>query len=51
MSVFITGTDPGVGKTVFTIWLLTGLREKALRCAGYKRICCGHRHYAGRRMR
>lgn len=43
MSVFITGTDTGVGKTVFTTWLLSRLRAEGLRCAGYKPICCGDR--------
>jgi len=43
VSVFITGTDTGVGKTKFTVWLLRGLREHGVRCAGYKPICCGDR--------
>ncbi len=43
MSVFVTGTDTGVGKTSFTVWLLQRLRERGLRCAGYKPICCGDR--------
>ncbi|MGH8093908.1 MAG: dethiobiotin synthase [Chthoniobacterales bacterium] len=43
MSVFVTGTDTGVGKTSFTVWLLRRLREHGLRCAGYKPICCGDR--------
>ena len=43
MSVFVTGTDTGVGKTSFTVWLLKRLRERNLRCAGYKPICCGDR--------
>ena len=46
MSVFVTGTDTGVGKTVFTVWLLKRLRERGVRCAGYKPICCGDRHDA-----
>lgn len=43
MSVFVTGTDTGVGKTKFTVWLLERLRERGVRCAGYKPICCGDR--------
>ncbi len=43
MSIFVTGTDTGVGKTTFTVWLLKHLRERGLRCAGYKPICCGDR--------
>ncbi|MEO7165782.1 MAG: dethiobiotin synthase [Spartobacteria bacterium] len=43
MSVFVTGTDTGVGKTSFTAWLLERLRERGVRCAGYKPICCGDR--------
>ncbi len=46
MSVFITGTDTGVGKTAFTASLLTRLRARGLRCAGYKPICCGDRQDA-----
>ena len=43
MSIFVTGTDTGVGKTSFTVWLLQHLRERGVRCAGYKPICCGDR--------
>lgn len=43
MSVFVTGTDTGVGKTSFTVWLLQRLRARGVRCAGYKPICCGDR--------
>ncbi|HEY3662769.1 MAG TPA: dethiobiotin synthase [Chthoniobacterales bacterium] len=43
MSIFVTGTDTGVGKTSFTVWLLRQLRERGIRCAGYKPICCGDR--------
>jgi dethiobiotin synthetase len=46
VSVFITGTDTGVGKTVFTAWLLNRLRARGVRCAGYKPICCGDRQDA-----
>lgn len=43
MSVFVTGTDTGVGKTSFSCWLLELLRGEGVRCAGYKPICCGDR--------
>jgi dethiobiotin synthetase len=43
VSVFVTGTDTGVGKTTFTVWLLERLRARGLRVAGYKPICCGDR--------
>jgi dethiobiotin synthetase len=43
VSVFVTGTDTGVGKTNFTVWLLKCLSERGVRCAGYKPICCGDR--------
>ena len=43
MSVFVTGTDTGVGKTSFSCWLLEQLRGEGVRCAGYKPICCGDR--------
>lgn len=43
MSVFVTGTDTGVGKTSFTCWLLERLREREVRAVGYKPICCGDR--------
>ena len=43
MSVFITGTDTGVGKTHTAIQLLRLLRASGTRCAGMKPICCGDR--------
>ncbi|MEO6870833.1 MAG: dethiobiotin synthase [Chthoniobacterales bacterium] len=46
MSVFVTGTDTGVGKTSFSCWLLARLHEKGVSCAGYKPICCGDRQDA-----
>lgn len=46
MSIFVTGTDTGVGKTSFTVWLLERLRAEGIRAAGYKPICCGDRHDA-----
>ncbi len=48
MSVFVTGTDTGVGKTAFSCWLLERLREQGVSCAGYKPICCGDREDARR---
>ena len=46
MSLFITGTDTGVGKTHTAIQLLRLLRASATRCAGMKPICCGDRRDA-----
>ena len=46
MSVFITGTDTGVGKTYTAVQLLRLLRASGIRCAGMKPICCGDRRDA-----
>lgn len=43
MSLFITGTDTGVGKTHIAVRLLHLLRASGVRCAGMKPICCGDR--------
>ena len=43
MSLFVTGTDTGVGKTHNVVQLLRLLRASGLRCAGMKPICCGDR--------
>ncbi len=43
MSLFVTGTDTGVGKTHQTSQLLRLLRAEGVRCAGFKPICCGDR--------
>jgi dethiobiotin synthetase len=43
VSLFITGTDTGVGKTYTAAQLLRLARAAGLRCAGYKPICCGDR--------
>lgn len=46
MSLFLTGTDTGVGKTFTAVCLLRLLRAEGLRCAGMKPICCGDRQDA-----
>jgi dethiobiotin synthetase len=43
MSLFLTGTDTGVGKTHTAVQLLRAGRASGLRCAGMKPICCGDR--------
>ena len=46
MSLFITGTDTGVGKTHTAARLLRLLRASGASCAGMKPICCGDRRDA-----
>ncbi len=46
MSLFITGTDTGVGKTQNAVRLLRLLRAAGRTCAGMKPICCGDRRDA-----
>ena len=46
MSLFITGTDTGVGKTHTAIQLLRLLRASGRCCVGMKPICCGDRRDA-----
>ena len=46
MSLFITGTDTGVGKTFTAARLLHLLRTSGTSCAGMKPICCGDRRDA-----
>ena len=46
MSLFITGTDTGVGKTHTAARLLHLLRASGMSCAGMKAICCGDRRDA-----
>ena len=46
MSLFITGTDTGVGKTHTAARLLHLLRTSGTSCAGMKPICCGDRRDA-----
>ena len=43
VSLFLTGTDTGVGKTHTAVCLLRLLRASGVRCAGMKPICCGDR--------
>jgi dethiobiotin synthetase len=46
VSLFITGTDTGVGKTYTAVRLLQLLRASGESCAGMKAICCGDRRDA-----
>jgi dethiobiotin synthetase len=46
VSLFITGTDTGVGKTYTATRLLRLLRASGASCAGMKPICCGDRRDA-----
>jgi dethiobiotin synthetase len=46
VSLFITGTDTGVGKTHTLTELLRLLNASGMRCAGMKPICCGDRRDA-----
>jgi dethiobiotin synthetase len=46
VSLFITGTDTGVGKTYTATLLLRLLRGSGVSCAGMKPICCGDRRDA-----
>jgi dethiobiotin synthetase len=46
VSLFITGTDTGVGKTHIAARLLRLLRVSGTLCAGMKPICCGDRRDA-----
>jgi dethiobiotin synthetase len=43
VSLFVTGTDTGVGKTFTITQLLRLLRAAGKSCAGFKPICCGDR--------
>src|SRR5882672_845071 len=42
-TLFITGTDTGVGKTVLTVLLLKFLREQGANAAALKPVCSGGR--------
>jgi dethiobiotin synthetase len=46
VSLFITGTDTGAGKTRTVVQLLRLLRASGTSCAGMKPICCGDRQDA-----
>jgi dethiobiotin synthetase len=46
VSLFITGTDTGVGKTHTAARLLHLLRASGVSCTGMKPICCGDRRDA-----
>jgi len=46
VSLFITGSDTGVGKTHTITQLLRLLRASGVVCAGLKPICCGDRRDA-----
>jgi dethiobiotin synthetase len=46
VSLFVTGTDTGVGKTYTAARLLHLLRTSGASCAGMKPICCGDRRDA-----
>jgi dethiobiotin synthetase len=43
MSLFVTGTDTGVGKTRFTRMLIEALRQSGMDAVGYKPVACGDR--------
>ena len=42
-TLFITGTDTGVGKTVLTVLLVKFLRARGVNAAALKPICSGNR--------
>jgi dethiobiotin synthetase len=46
VSLFVTGTDTGVGKTYIATRLLRLLHASGVSCAGMKPICCGDRRDA-----
>lgn len=46
MSLFVTGTNTGVGKTYVSRLILEGLRSQGIRAVGYKPIVCGDREDA-----
>lgn len=43
MSLFVTGTDTGVGKTHVTRLILEALRNAGIPAVGYKPVACGDR--------
>ena len=46
MSLFITGTDTGVGKTRFSSMLVRALRATGVNAVGFKPLACGGREDA-----
>jgi len=46
MSIFITGTDTGVGKTRVAAMLVRAFRAAGVDAVGFKPICCGGREDA-----
>jgi dethiobiotin synthetase len=48
VSLFLTGTGTGAGKTFVAIELLHWLRSRGIRAVGMKPICCGDREDARR---
>lgn len=46
MSLFIAGTDTGVGKTHITCLILETLRKRGVDAVGYKPVACGDREDA-----
>lgn len=46
MSLLVTGTDTGVGKTYVTRLLVAALRDAGLDAVGYKPVACGDREDA-----
>jgi dethiobiotin synthetase len=40
-SLFIAGTDTGIGKTTFAVWLLRRLAAEGIRAAGMKPVAAG----------
>ncbi len=46
MSLFVTGTDTGVGKTQIARLLIEALRNQGIDAVGYKPVACGDREDA-----
>ena len=42
-TLFVTGTDTGVGKTHVSLALITAFRQRGYLAAGYKPVACGDR--------
>ncbi len=41
--LFVTGTDTGIGKTVFTVMVVKYMRAHGINAAGLKPVCSGGR--------